>query len=151
LLVALDRAFDQRSWHGTNLRGALRNVSFDEAEWRPAPARHCIAEHVFHAAYWKYTVRRRLTREKRGSFVMPGSDWFALPNPWNAQSWKLCVRVLADEHKALRSVIAALTDRDLDKKERGRKVSLDELITGIAAHDLYHAGQIQLLKRLQRT
>ena len=62
LLRELDLAFDHTSWHGPNLRGGLRRVTADEAEWRPSLNRHSIAEQVLHAAYWKYTVRRRLAR-----------------------------------------------------------------------------------------
>jgi hypothetical protein len=72
LLASLEEAFDRRSWHGTNLRGAIRGLSLDQAAWRPGPARHNIWELVLHAAYWKYAVRRRLTGDKRGTFPLKG-------------------------------------------------------------------------------
>jgi hypothetical protein len=60
------------------------------------------------------------------------------------------VRLLTEEHKKLRRVVAALRDRDLDRPATGqRATTVRVLIRGIAAHDLYHAGQIQLLKRLR--
>lgn len=58
LLALLDEAYDHRSWHGTNLRGALRGLPSAVAAWRPEPMRHNIWELVVHAAYWKYAVRR---------------------------------------------------------------------------------------------
>ncbi|MGB6032577.1 MAG: DinB family protein, partial [Bacteroidota bacterium] len=76
LLDIIDEAFDRRSWHGTNLRGSIRGLSTGEAAWRARPGRHNIWEITVHAAYWKYTVYRRLTGGKRGSFPLPGSDWF---------------------------------------------------------------------------
>src|SRR5262249_48741890 len=69
LLRILDEAYERKAWHGTNLRGSLRGVSSDTAAWRPARGRHNIREIAVHCAYWKYTVRRRLTGEKRGSFA----------------------------------------------------------------------------------
>src|SRR5580700_7885981 len=79
LLVGLDEAFDKKSWHGPNLRGAIRGVTAAQAAWRPAGDRHNIWELTLHAAYWKYVVRRKLLREKRGSFVLKGSNFFERP------------------------------------------------------------------------
>lgn len=56
LLGQLNRAFNRRSWHGTNLMGSLRGLDPELAVWRPQPGRHNIAELVLHAAYWKYRV-----------------------------------------------------------------------------------------------
>ena len=79
LLRMLDEAYDHRAWHGTNLRGSLRGLNARQAAWRPAPRRHNIWEEAVHTAYWKYAVWRRLTGEKRGSFALEGSNWFARP------------------------------------------------------------------------
>jgi hypothetical protein len=151
LLHLLDEAFDRKSWHGTNLRGSIRGLSARDVSWRPAPGRHSIWEIVVHAAYWKYAVRRRLLVEKRGSFALTGSNWFARPvagvDP--AAQWKADVALLASEHQALRRAVGRLADRDLSTRAAGGRTSVRSLVTGIAAHDLYHAGQIQLLKRLR--
>lgn len=61
LLAILARAYDRRSWHGTNLRGSIRGLDPAVAARRPAPGRHNIWELVVHAAYWKSAVWRRLT------------------------------------------------------------------------------------------
>lgn len=149
LLANLDQAYEKRSWHGANLRGALRGLTPAQAAWRPVPQRHCIGEHVLHAAYWKYTVRRRLAGEQRGSFALKGSNWFPLPQPWTDAAWKQCLKILADEHRRLRDAIAAVPPDALKRYVAGsRSVTNFMLITGIAAHDLYHTGQIQLIKRL---
>lgn len=147
----IDEAFDHRSWHGTNLRGSIRGLSADEVAWRPRPTRHNIWEHVLHAAYWKYTVRRRLLGEKRGSFPLKGSDWFTRPLAGTADEsqWKSDVAMLAATHASLRSAIEQLTPARLMKPAGGGTTTVLSLITGMAAHDVYHAGQIQLLKRLR--
>lgn len=150
LLSLIDEAYDRRSWHGTNLRGSIRGMTDREASWRPSKGRHNIWEIVVHAAYWKYTVRRRILGEKRGSFLLKGSNWFVRPASGWAGSWEEDVELLGAEHRAMRQAIAGLSPDLLFRKAAGSTVTNDYLIRGIAAHDLYHAGQIQLLKRLHK-
>jgi hypothetical protein len=151
LLKALDEAFEKKAWHGPNLRGCLRGVSAKEAAFRPAPGRHNIWEHAVHAAYWKYAVRRRLSGEERGSFPLEGSNWFRRPEgAADDKAWKADVALLTREHRLLRSAVASYDPRKLKEVPPGGKVIALSLITGIASHDLYHTGQIQLLKRLAR-
>jgi len=148
LLSSIDQAYDHKSWHGTNLRGSIRGLSAKQAAWRPAPNRHNIWEIVVHAAYWKYAVYRRLTGEPRGSFTLKGSNWFVRPQEETEAAWKADITLLAETHKSLRAAIAEMDTKSLYKIPAGSKLDNFTLISGIAAHDLYHAGQIQLLKRL---
>jgi hypothetical protein len=148
LLQLLDRGYDRQSWHGPNLRGAIRRVDAATAAWRPECGRHNIWEIVVHAAYWKYAIRRRLLGEKRGSFELKGSNWFVRPVAASAQAWDEDVALLDECHRTLRAAAAGMSPRDLSRKQPGSKFSNLDLIAGIAAHDVYHAGQIQLLKRL---
>jgi len=148
LLVQIDQAYNRRSWHGTNLRGSLRGVTPDQAAWRPRADRHSVQEIAVHAAYWKYVVRRRLTGEKRGSFPLDGSNWFARPRA-DTTTWKADLRLLDDCHRQLRETVASLDPKRLRRTLGGSTTALD-LVTGIIAHDLYHAGQIQLLKRMRQ-
>jgi len=149
LLALLDEAYDRRSWHGTNLRGAVRTIEPHQVTWRPGPGRHNVWELVVHAAYWKYAVRRRLTGEKRGSFALAGSNWFPSPARPTEGEWKKAVALLVEEHRRLRVVISGLAGADLGRVSDEVGASPGRFVRGIAAHDLYHAGQIQLLKRLQ--
>lgn len=151
LLEVIDQAYNRKSWHGTNLRGSLRNVTAEEAAWRPGPGRHNIWELVVHAAYWKYAVHRRLVGQPAGSFGAKGSNWFERPQDAVTEAaFKRDVAMLDGIHRSLRAAIASLSPKALPHIPTGVKTSNQFLITGIAAHDLYHAGQIQLLKRLQR-
>lgn len=145
LLRNLEVAFDKRAWHGTTLLGALRALDAEAANWRPAPGRHSIHDLVVHCAYWKYVVRRRLTGEKRGSFYREGSNFF----PTSRDQWKDDVKALKREHAALMEVVLQLKEKDLDRKPPGNRFNVRDTVLGIASHDLYHAGQIQLLKRLR--
>ena len=149
LLAQLDEAFDRQSWHGTNLKGSIRGLTPAQAAWRPRPGRHNIWELVTHAAYWKYAARRRLTGDERGSFPLAGSNFFPTPRPASATQWRAAKALLADEHRQLRQAVARLRSSSLSRKIRGSQVTCAALVRGVAAHDLYHAGQIQLLKRLR--
>jgi hypothetical protein len=142
LLDALDEAFHRPSWHGPNLRAAIRGLTAEQAAWRPAEGRHNIWELSVHAAYWKYVVRRKLTVQKRGSFPLPGSNFFPRSGAEGDAGWKRDQALLADEHTKLRAAVAALPPGALRDAKQVR------LIRGAAAHDLYHAGQIRLLRRL---
>ena len=148
LLDALDEAYDRRSWHGTNLRGSIRGLSRARATWRPSPDRRNIWELVVHAAYWKYAVRRRLTGDKRGSFPLRGSNWWTRPEEDTDAAWQRDIALLAAEHRALRDAVAAFAPGKLEAQAPGSPFTYAALIRGAAAHDLYHAGQIQLLKKL---
>jgi hypothetical protein len=150
LLALLDEAFERQSWHGPNLRAALRGLRAAKAAWRPAPGRHCAWEITVHAAYWKYAAWRRLTGEKRGSFARAGSNWFPPAAELSEARWKQDQALLVTCHERLRAVVAKLSDDDLARRTPGGRETIGRLVRGIAAHDLYHAGQIQLLKRLMK-
>jgi hypothetical protein len=139
LLAFIDQAYDKKAWHGPTLRGALRGLSYKEALWRPTPRHHNIWELTLHAAYWKYTVRNRLLGGKRGAFPRSGSNWFK--SDGGAAEWKKDLDLLGQQHRLLREAVAGLVPS---------KIARLDMIYGVASHDLYHAGQIQLLKRLQR-
>jgi hypothetical protein len=159
LLQIIDQAYDHASWHGPSLRGSIRRVGAAEAGWRPGPQRHNIWEITVHAAYWKYAVWRRLTGAKSGSFELKGSNWFLRPakniGPGTSaaglfdKAWRDDVALLDRMHVKLRAAIEALPAHALNRRVGRSKVTNFYVISGIAAHDVYHAGQIQLLKRLQ--
>ena len=150
LLRVTDQAYDQKSWHGTTLRGSLRGLTAEEALWRPGQGRHNIWELTLHAAYWKYAVRRRLAGDGIGSFDRKPSNWPEIPTPADARAWKRDVAFLDAEHRKLRAVIADLTPAALQQRSPKGVWTNAEEIHGVAAHDLYHTGQVQLIKRLMK-
>jgi hypothetical protein len=148
LLRQLNQAFDTRSWHGTNLMGSLRGLDRSVVAWRPQPGRHNIAELAVHAAYWKYRVFRLITDAEPRSFELAGSDFFAREGEPNEPEWRADVELLRAWHRRLAAAVATFpVERLNDVPGRGR-FTCSEVIGGAAAHDLYHAGQIQLIKRL---
>lgn len=163
LLDMLDAAYDRRSWHGPVLKGSLRGVSAKTAAWRPAPGRNSIRDLVYHCAYWKYVARETLIAEARkhglagkGAAWKPGVAFARSPANFPVRDktltdkqWKADLALLASEHRKLRATMAVLPDKLLDKRGGPARLKASELAHGVAAHDLYHCGQIGYLKRLQ--
>jgi len=142
LLLTLDYGFNVASWHGPNLMGVLRGVSSTAAR-RRFPGRKCIGEQVLHAAYWKQCVLNKVIGPT--PFPRRGSNWPTLPDaPALAAAdalWKADLHLLRDLHARLRAGVANLSAVQLDAK-------LTRMIIGAAFHDIYHASQIKLLKRM---
>lgn len=143
ILALLDEAYEKKAWHGPNLKKAIRGVSAKEAAWRPGKGRHNIWEETLHAAYWKWEARRRVEGGKKGSFALKGSNFFPRPVKGKADeaSWRADRKLLEREHRELRKTIERIIDTPRAKK-------LLRHIYGVALHDVYHAGQIRLLRRL---
>ena len=146
LLDNLNQAFDGPSWHGTPLARAMRGVTVRQALWRPGPRRHNIWEILLHTAYWKHTVRHRLLGAPGDPFPRPGANWPRLPSPATDRALAQDVKLLREQHRLLVETVSRFPVARLNRR-RAQWTALEEIL-GIAAHDLYHCGQIQLLKRL---
>jgi uncharacterized damage-inducible protein DinB len=150
LLKVLDEAFTAKGWHGTTLSGALRGLTPRQALWRPGPGRHNIWELVLHAAYWKHVVRERLEGRGRTAFPRGPRNYPRLPDRCDAAAWKADVTLLGREHDALRRMVRRLAPARLDARVGASPWNVAEHLFGVAAHDVYHTGQVQLLKVLQK-
>jgi hypothetical protein len=143
VLALLDEGYEKKTWHGPNLKQSIKGVTAKQATWRPGRRRHNIWEVTLHAAYWKYAVRRRIEGGKRGSFALKGSNFFTRPEAGKLSeaAWSADRKLLEQAHRALRKAVAKVL-----RTPRGAKVV--HQIYGVAFHDIYHAGQIRLLRRL---
>jgi DinB superfamily len=154
LLALIEEGFQKAAWHGPNLRSALRGVRAEEAAWRPGKGRHNIWEVAVHAAYWKCAVTKRITGSKKHEFPEKGRNWFArgdekMSKAETQKSWARDLALLAKTHKELRSTIEALRESEFERPCRGSHQTVRRNLVGIAMHDVYHAGQIQLLRKLR--
>ena len=138
LIESLRTAFDQRSWHGATLLGSIRSVHATAATQRIG-RRKTIWQQVLHAAYWKHVVCNKLAGATR--FPRRGSDWPRMPDDTSEVAWRADVELLKATQRRLLGIVEALPDSRLDEKTIW-------LILGAAAHDLYHTGQIKLLRKL---
>jgi hypothetical protein len=141
----LNEGYGPGAWHGPDLKAALGEVSPVLALWRPAPGRHNIAEIALHHAFCARNVHAEITGRQPPPFVLEGADWFAVASE-KTLTWSAIREVVESEHQALLSSAAeienGLWNSPLSESERfGR-------LLGITCHAVYHAGQIQLIKRL---
>ena len=150
LLRLVEESYVKKAWHGPNLRGSIRGMTLEEASWRPNPSRHNIWEIIVHCTYWKYIVRRRILGEKKGSFAFKGSNWFKRPIVLTSEALSQDIALLERTHRSMVEAIESLTPGALSRIPKNSKVSNESIIRGIASHDVYHAGQIQLLRRLMK-
>lgn len=141
----LEEGWGPGAWHGADLAAALSDVSPELAFWRPAPGRHNLAEIALHHAWCARSARAQLSGETPGPFVLPGDDWFPL-SPDAALSWPEIHAAAAAEIERLGDLVAAIAagraKSPLAEAERF------DLVLGITCHADYHAGQVQLVKRL---
>ncbi len=151
LLKVLDEAFTAKGWQGATLSRAVRGLSPAQALWRPGTGRHNIWELVLHTAFWKHVVRQRVEgRSRHDPFPRAGRNFPSLPGRCDARAWRADVALLRQQHELLTRTVLRLPRTRLDARVGKSRWSVAEQIFGVAAHDLYHTGQVQLLRALQR-
>jgi len=143
----LRRAFEGNAWHGPAVRELLADVTAAQAAGRPLPNAHSIWEIVLHMATWERVVYRRLQGETVVNLPME-QDWPPVRDSSEA-AWHQAVRDLEQANHDLRAAIAQLTEARLADMAPGKDHSVYVMLHGIIQHDLYHAGQIAVLKKAQ--
>ena len=136
----LDEGYGGGAWHGPDMKTALAEVPEKLAFWRPTAGRHNIAEITAHHAYYVHSVSGQLSGTAE-PFLFAGEDWFEVEKPWSKVQ-----ALIANEHGRLADVVSGIADGRI-------KPSLSEdevfkLVLGITCHAVYHAGQVQLIRRL---
>jgi uncharacterized damage-inducible protein DinB len=142
ILDQLNRSWGGPSWTGVDIQPLLDGITDDQARAHPLPSAHSILELAAHMTTWMNAVSDRLGGETRE--LTDAEDWrdvteLSLPD---------AITEMENAHSRLSDVIARLTPDDLDKKVAGRKYTIYVMLHGVIQHNLYHAGQIGLLKKL---
>jgi uncharacterized damage-inducible protein DinB len=140
----LDRAFQGQSWHGPPVLDLLKDVDATRAAARPIAAAHSIWEIVLHMTTWKDVVRRRVQGEKPE--VTDDWDWPPVTDT-GAAAWRSALEALTAAHAALRDTASAVSDERLDQPAIPGGSTCYVQLHGVVQHDLYHAGQIAILKK----
>jgi uncharacterized damage-inducible protein DinB len=144
ILDQMDRAFSGDAWHGPPLMGLLEGVPAEDASKHPVKNAHSIWELVRHIDAWNTVVHRRI--ENQIVDVTPEQDW---PPVWEVSEveWKRALDNLKESRGRLRESVERLRDDELEEVADKNKSSRYVLLHGIVQHDLYHAGQIAILKK----
>jgi hypothetical protein len=144
----LREGYGPGAWHGPDLKAALADVAPALAYWRPATGRHNVAEIALHHAYCVRNVHAQLAGTAPAPFVLEGEDWFEIATE-GTLSWSNIQAIVEAQHAQLATLVADLemgrANSPLTPSERR------DLIIGITCHAIYHAGQVQLIKRLRAT
>ena len=140
----LDRAFEGEAWHGPSVLEVLEGMTWKKAVEKPVPDAHSVWEIVLHMTAWEEVVRRRLLGETVN--LTDEQDWPPAANPSQA-GWSRALEALRAGHARLREIAAGITDNELDSSPGGKYSTRYVLLHGIIQHDLYHAGQIAVLKK----
>jgi uncharacterized damage-inducible protein DinB len=141
----LRRALEGDAWHGPALLELLAGVSAEQASAHPISGAHSIWELVLHVASSYPLVLRRLAGD--GRQLTPAEDWPPCPEP-TEENWRQAVRDLVQLDQELRQKVLAFPEERLDQLlvPESPYTAYTQFI-GITQHNLYHAGQIALLKR----
>jgi len=143
----LRRAFKGDAWHGPALLELLEDVNATTAAARPLSDVHSIWELVLHVAAWDNAGLRRLAGEEA---KLKGTANFPLvPAPPTEDAWRDAVAAMKRTHETLVETVARLPEKRLGDRCPGKPYDLYHLLHGIAQHELYHAGQIAILKKAQ--
>ena len=141
----LDEGYGPGAWYGSDLRAAVGDVTAEAAFKRPAKGRHNIAEIALHHAYWAGQIAAKLTGNEPAALPLEGEDWFELSNE-SQLSWEGITSTLQASQQRLSQAVAGIASgartSPLDEAERLN------LVVGITGHAAYHAGQVQLIKKL---
>lgn len=141
----LDEGYGPGAWYGSDLRAAIADVTPKIAFKRPAKGRHNIAEVALHHAYWVGQIEGKLMGAPASAFPLVGEDWFEL-NDESTLTWTAILTLVDTAQQRLSRMVGEMASgarvSPLSAAERF------DLVLGIAGHAAYHAGQIQLIKKL---
>ncbi len=140
----LRRASEGDAWHGPALRELLADLTPEQAAARPIAGAHTIWELVLHIVAWQEIARRRLQGEV--VHVTPAEDW-PPPEGADARAWSAALDSLERSTRRIREAIVALPEARLGDLPPGTQTTIYGLLHGVIQHDLYHAGQIAILKK----
>jgi uncharacterized damage-inducible protein DinB len=146
ILDQLKRAFEGNAWHGPSVREALAGVTAAQANARPLANAHSIWELVYHIAVWEDAGRRRLEGDRAQIDISSPDDWPPADEKSEA-AWEQAKAALDRGHEALREAIARVSESRLDKPILEGMSTVYVTLHGVIHHDLYHAGQIAMLKK----
>jgi len=140
----LKRAFEGPAWSGPSLLEALAGVTAERAAKRPIATAHSIWELVLHVAVWEDVVRRRALGE---SFDPTDEQDWPRVSDTSPAAWSEALEALRRGHRALRDVVARFDEARLEQPLVPGGNSAYVQFHGAAQHDLYHAGQIAVLRK----
>lgn len=145
ILDQLKRSYEGEAWHGPSVREVLAPVNAEKANAHPIPAAHSIWEITEHIGAWMHYTSKRLEGEQFEA--TPEQDWPLIPGK-DEEAWQQTLRNLEKGYQKLAAEISRFKDDDLENQYvPGKPYTIYFLLHGVIQHNLFHAGQISLLKK----
>lgn len=140
----LKRAFEGDAWHGPAVLELLKDVNASQAAAHPIRGAHSVWEIVLHIAAWEGAGHRRLGGDR--AQLPDAEDWPPVLDR-SEQAWQNTCEMLVSNHRQLEQAIARVNESRLDQPILEGLASVYVTLQGVVQHDLYHAGQIAILKK----
>ena len=141
------QAFRGQAWYGPAMLEIIEDLTASEAAERPVAAAHSIWELVKHVTTWVNVVARRLRCEHVE--VTGEEDWPPITDTSQA-AWLRALDDLHEAHERMLVEMDRISETDVDKAVPGTGYTVRTMLTGIVNHNIYHAGQMAILKRAIR-
>jgi uncharacterized damage-inducible protein DinB len=138
-------AFEGSAWHGPAVLELLSDVDASTAVAHSLPDVHSIWELVLHIAAWDDAVNRRIVSGQ--AVTLNDAEDFPPVRDKSAAAWKQAIALLKKTHKKLLKTVEALPDARLNHRVPGKNYNVYFMLHGVTQHELYHAGQIAILKK----
>jgi len=140
----LRRAFAGDAWHGPSLLELLADVDNARAAAHPIAGAHSIWELVLHIAAWDKAVATRLGFSR--GYVSNEENFPDVVDTSEA-AWQKAIETLKENHRELLDAMSKVDEGRFDEPVYEGMSSVYVHLHGAVQHDLYHAGQIALLKK----
>jgi uncharacterized damage-inducible protein DinB len=141
MIEELNRTWNGEAWYGPSLRPLLEGITEERAKAHPIPNAHSILEVVIHSAFWMATTVRQL--DGFAGPIPPEQDWRNV----RTTSWTEAIAELERGYAALLDRVARMSDEEMKRMLANRKYTAYTLLRGITEHNIYHAGQLAMLKK----
>ena len=144
ILDQLKRAYKGGAWHGPSVQETLAGISAEMAAARPISSAHSIWEVVLHIAAWEAAVARRLEGDRA---QLPSEEDWPPVIEMSEAAWSEAKQTLEQSHDSLVAAVSRLDETKLDQAILPEMSSIYVTLHGVIQHDLYHGGQIAILKK----
>ncbi len=143
----LRRSQQGAAWHGPAVAELLKGVDSLLAQRKPLSGVHSIWELVLHITAWQAAALRAVRGDKMPQ--LDGQDDWPVSGH-TEQDWREAVERLERVNEKLVASVANFSDERLSDTVPGRDYSFYFLFHGVVQHNLYHAGQVAILKAAAR-
>ncbi len=140
-------AYNGTPWHGNSLLHLVKGVDYQQANQRPIPHTHTIWETIQHILNWREFVVKKLEGDEIFDIELNSpQDWTIIETPIEAK-WQSVLSELVANQQVILEILESWEDAQLEELVPGKDYNFYTLLHGIIEHDIYHSGQIALVRK----